>query len=272
MKRQIFVLPIIILSIVCVLLANGCSSAATGTIEFHANGEDFVRQGFISKDGWSINFDHIYVCLDSVTAYQTAPPYDAEDGELDTSIVEAQVDLGDSLTVDLAMGGENADPILVGQVDDAKVGYYNAISWNMVAATSGDAEDYSLVIIGTAEKDSQVIDFTIGIEIEYSYSGGEYIGDEIKGDVIENGTADVEMTFHFDHIFGNDEAKDTDHINTSSIGFQPFADLAVDGIVDVDIASLHTKLPTADYGTLIETLTTLGHVGEGHCHCTTVVN
>ena len=24
-----------------------------------ANGEDFVRQGFVSKDGWRISFDHV---------------------------------------------------------------------------------------------------------------------------------------------------------------------------------------------------------------------
>ena len=30
----------------------GCSPrASSGTLEFYANGEDFVRQGFVSKDG-----------------------------------------------------------------------------------------------------------------------------------------------------------------------------------------------------------------------------
>lgn len=267
MKKQIWLLPVIVLSVIGILLASGCSSTATGTLEFRANGEDFVREGFVSKDGWSVSFDHIYICLNGITAYQTDPDYDAEDGELDTNTVEVEVDLAGPKTVDLAAGGTEADPILVGEVDDAEIGYYNAVSWNMVNATSGEAEGYSLVIIGTAVKDSQSIDFTINIETEYHYSGGEYVGDEIKGDVEEDSMADVEMTFHFDHIFGDFNVPSDDHINTGAVGFQPFADLAVDGVVNEDISSLQTKLSTEDYNTLVETLKTLGHVGEGHCHC-----
>ena len=37
------------------------SVAEEGTLAFVANGEDFVRQGFISKDGWAINFDQVLV-------------------------------------------------------------------------------------------------------------------------------------------------------------------------------------------------------------------
>ncbi|MEO1288023.1 MAG: DUF4382 domain-containing protein, partial [Chloroflexota bacterium] len=55
---------------------------ATGTLEFHANGEDFVREGFVSKDGWIINFDHVWVSLSNVRAHQTNPPYDPFAGEL----------------------------------------------------------------------------------------------------------------------------------------------------------------------------------------------
>jgi len=271
MKRQIFVLPIIILSVVCILLATGCSSAATGTLEFRANGEDFVREGFISVDGWDIGFDHVYICLDNVTAYQTNPPYDPqEDGELDTDTIEVQVDLGGPYIKDLAAGDENADPILVGQVADAEIGSYNAISWSMVKAASGDAEGYSLVFIGTAEKGDDTIDFTISIEFEYSYSGGEYVGeDEIKGVLSKNGTADLEMTFHFDHIFGDASVELDDHINIGAVGFDPFAALAVDDVVDVDMAELKSNInfSTEDYLQMLESLPTLGHVGEGHGHC-----
>ncbi|MGB3613727.1 MAG: hypothetical protein WBA10_08035, partial [Elainellaceae cyanobacterium] len=40
-----------------------------GTLEFRANGEDFVRQGFVSKDGWQMDFDHLYVTLSELKAY-----------------------------------------------------------------------------------------------------------------------------------------------------------------------------------------------------------
>ena len=51
-----------------------------GTLKFTANGEDFVRQGFVSKDGWRIDFDHVYITISDIAAYQTNPPYDAHEG------------------------------------------------------------------------------------------------------------------------------------------------------------------------------------------------
>ena len=35
------------------------ASTGEGSLVLVANGEDFVRQGFVSKDGWSINFEHL---------------------------------------------------------------------------------------------------------------------------------------------------------------------------------------------------------------------
>ncbi|GAG13434.1 unnamed protein product [marine sediment metagenome] len=137
----------------------------------------------------------------------------------------------------------------------------------MVKASLGPAAGYSLVIIGTAEKDGRVMDFTINIDEECGYSCGEYVGDERKGIVADGGTADVEMTFHFDHIFGDVEAPMDDHLNVGAIGFDPFADIAEDGELDVDMAGLQDKLSAEDYQILVDTLPTLGHVGEGHCYC-----
>jgi len=55
--------PVIILSILAIVLASCAGGGATGKLQFYANGEDFVRQGFVSKDGWSISFDHVYITL-----------------------------------------------------------------------------------------------------------------------------------------------------------------------------------------------------------------
>jgi len=265
-RKRALVLALTALFVVSIVLV-GCAGGgeAMGTLQFHANGEDFVRQGFVSKDGWSINFDHMYITLADVAAYQTDPPYDPHtSGYIDADV---EVGLAGVYTIDLAEGGEDADPILVGQVEDADVGHYNAISWEMVKATSGPAAGYSLVIIGAAEKDGQSVDFTISVEAEYGYSCGEYVGDERKGIVADGGTADVEMTFHFDHIFGDIEAPMDDHLNVGAIGFDPFADIAEDGELDVDMAGLQDKLSAEDYQILVDTLPTLGHVGEGHCYC-----
>ncbi|MEW5920568.1 MAG: DUF4382 domain-containing protein [Bacillota bacterium] len=236
-----------------------------GTLEFRANGEDFVRQGFVSKDGWAITFDHVYVNLADVTAYQCETPYDAHEGGEPQAAVK--VSLPGPHTVDLAEGDENASPILAGKVEDASAGQYNAISWNMVKAASGPAKGYSLVVMGKAEKDGKTINFAIKNEKEYSYAGGEYVGDERKGVVQEGGTADLEMTFHFDHIFGDAETPADDELNVGAPGFEPFAAIAGNGTVDVDMTALKEKLSPEDYQKLVDMLLTLGHVGEGHCHC-----
>jgi len=247
------------------LCSMGCG-AAVGTLKFVANGEDFVRQGFESKDGWGIEFEHIYITLAEIKGYQTDPPYDShEDGATVNGNVTTV--LSGTHTVDLAAGGTDADPILVGQVDSAKVGQYNAISWKMIKATSGDANGYSLVIIGTATKDTDTVDFTIKVETEYAYYGGEFVGDVRKGVLSEGETAELEMTFHFDHIFGDAETALDDELNAGAPGFQPFAELATDGVLDINMAQIQANMATEAYGLLLDMLPTLGHVGEGHCHC-----
>ena len=250
MTRRMLTLTIAVLLVVGTVIA-GCAGdggAATGTLQFQANGEDFVRQGFVSKDGWNISFDHVYITLADITAYQTDPPYDPHSGSDIKGKVKVSLDK--VYTVDLAEGGEDAAPILVGEVKNAAVGHYNAVSWKMVRATSGSVSGYSLVMVGTAEKDGQSIDFTINVEDECEYTCGEFVGDERKGIVQEGGVADVEMTFHFDHIFGDADTPMDDELNVGAIGFEPFINIAEGEKVDLNMPELH-----------------LGHVGEGHCHC-----
>ncbi len=254
-----------VLVLLAVGLIAGCGAQETGTLQFHANGEDFVRQGFVSKDGWAITFDHVFVNLTGIAGYQTDPPYDPHTG----GEVEAQVtvELDGTYTVDLAEGADDAPPILVGQVADAPVGHYNANTWKMVKATEGPASGYSLVVVGTAEKNGQRVDFVIEVENEYSYTCGEYVGDVRKGILEKDGTADLEMTFHFDHIFGDAETPMDDALNVSAPGFEPFAAI-VDGAgaLQIDMSGLQESLSPADYQLLVDILPTLGHVGEGHCH------
>jgi hypothetical protein len=245
-KKKLCIPVITLLTLATVL--GGCARGAdTGSLQFYANGEDFVRQGFVSKDGWSITFDHVYITLSEIAAYQTEPPYDpASEGNIDGKVTVA---LDGAYTIDLAEGGEDAPPILVAEVPDVAVGHYNAISWKMSRAASGVAAGHSLVIIGTAEKDGQSLDFTINIDEECEYQCGEYVGDVRKGILEKGATVDLEMTFHFDHIFGDGELPQDDELNLGAVGFQPFADGA-DAATVINMTEMH-----------------LGHVGEGHCHC-----
>ncbi len=245
-------------------LLSGCASKDVGTLEFRANGEDFVRQGFVSKDGWSITFDELYITLADITAYQADPPYDAHHGGEPEA--KSTVALDEVYTLDLAEGGGDADPIFVGEITGAPAGHFNAISWNMINADSGPSAGYTLLLVGTAEKDGESIDFTIGIETEYPFFCGEFVGDERKGILPADGAADLEMTFHFDHVFGDADTPLDDDLNVCAPGFDPFAGVAAGGVLDVDMAALEASLSSADYQMLVDILPTLGHVGEGHCH------
>lgn len=273
-KQSLFCAMILLLA----LVVAGCGSpgqnaggdgngeaTATGTLQFVANGEDFIRQGMTSKDGWNLTFDHVYVNLSGITAYQADPPFDP-DGDAEVQ-AEVKVETPGTQAVDLAEGDENAPPVPVCEAPGVPAGHYNAISWEMVRASEGPAAGYSLVIMGQAEKDGRTVEFVIKDENEYVYTGGEYIGDERKGIVQEGGTADLEMTFHFDHIFGDAGTPADDELNVGAPGFEPFAALAEGDRVDVDMATLQEKMHAGDFAKLEAMLPTLGHVGEGHCRC-----
>lgn len=235
--------------------------AASGTLAFVADGEEHAREGTSSKDGWDIVFAHAYVSLSDITAYQTDPPYDTDDGwELD--YVE-MVSLAGAHVIDLA--APDADPALVGAVDTAPAGHYNALAWTMARALSGPAEGYTMMFIGTAEKDGEIVDFVLRFDRETRYQGGEYVGDVRKGILDAGGDAEVEMTFHFDHFFGRADKDPDDELNVAALGFDPLAALATDGLLDVSLADLEASLSADDYAKLEDILLHFGHVGEGHC-------
>ena len=240
----------------------------TGDLRITANGEDFVRSGFVSSDGWHITFRHLYVSITDVTAYKTDPPYDPHSGE--EIIGNTVVELDGVFTIDLAGGDENAEPILLGTLEDVPAGHYNAISWSMVPSTEGPSEGYSIYIDAQAEKGRDSYNVYLGFETGYRYSAGDYVGDVRKGFVNVGEPGELEMTFHFDHIFGDiDQPADCD-LNMMAVGFEPFAGLMGEGTVEEDLSTLERKLPEETYEKLFEVLSTLGHTGEGHCHCTVI--
>ena len=236
-------------------------SGEKGTLALVANGEDFVRQGFVSKDGWQINFDHAYVTLADVTAYQTEPPFDPEGSEAIKATNEV-VFVEEPQTIDLAEGSEDAEPIEVVS-EEAPTGDYNALAWKVVEATEGEAAGNTIVLDGTAEKDGQTIDFIINMNQPLAYTCGEFVGDERKGIVEGTDPAELETTFHFDHIFGDADADEA--FNQDALGFDPLATLAQSGTLEVDQATLEEQLAPEEYEKLQTAIAGLGHVGEGHC-------
>jgi len=233
-----------------------------GTLVIRANGEDFVREGFTTKDGWEVQFDNVYVSLADITAAQTDPPFDPEAGG--TLEAKAEVKVEGTQVVDLAEGDESADPVMVSEVE-APAGRFNALSWRMVPAESGPSEGYTVWMQGTASKDGETIPFAIKVNEELAFTCGDFIGDERKGILAADEEADLEATFHFDHLFGDGGAPPDDSINTGALGFDPLAALATNGTLDVDSAALQAGLSEEDYTTFLAILPSLGHVGEGHC-------
>jgi hypothetical protein len=238
------------------------AAGETGTLVLRANGEDFVRQGFTSKDGWDIEFDNLFVALADLTAAQSDPPFDPE-ADMDLS-TKAEVKVSDIQVVDLAEGDAAAEPVLVAELE-APAGRYNALAWRMVPAPSGPSEGYTLWMQGSATKDGQTVPFTIQVTEELAFTCGDFVGDERKGILEPGQRADLEATFHFDHLFGDGDAPADDSINTGALGFEPFFALAQNDVVEVDSAALQAGLSEADYTTFLAVLPSLGHVGEGHC-------
>lgn len=231
--------------------------AQVGTLELRANGEDFIRQGFTSKDGWQIEFDHVYASIQDVVAYQAEPPFNP-DTDVEVA-AKTNVVMTDSARVDLAEGDENAAPILVKQVE-TPAGRYNALSWKLFSET-----EPSLVLIGTATRDGETIPFEITMNPALEFFCGDFVGDQRKGILDPEGTADVEATFHFDHLFGDIDVSADEIINRGALGFDPFAALAQDGVVNLTPEDLETTLTKVEKIQLADIYKGLGHVGEGHC-------
>ena len=216
-----------------------------GTIRFTANGEDFIANGFVSKDGWNINFDRVLVNLSGITAYNP------EDTKLKAELPGPYlVNLKDSPIVEVA------------NLKDLPKGNYQSLKFNLTPLKEGEFKGYSIIMEGEAEKNGERLDFLIKLNEELTFDGREgYVGDRIKGLLKEDET-EVEMTFHFDHIFGDIEADANDHINTGSPGFDFFMPLSGEGRLTAEQDELRGF---ENYSLLIGSIETLGHLGEGHC-------
>jgi hypothetical protein len=258
----------------------GGGQDAVGTVIFTANGEGFVREGFVSEDGWRIDFDAVYANVYGPTAYQVAEQEQAltgmglrHGGHPHDDIPEGAAHV--SLTGEYFLALK-APTFEVGRVTDAPIGNYNRLAFTIQPATDQagslveEHQGQSIVLQGLATKDgADDVQFTIRFDEEMAYSGCGPNGD--AGVLAEGGEAESQMTFHFDHIFGDFEEgpadpDDPNTINAVAIGFGPFAALAEDGVLDIDQATLGEQMNGAVFQQLVDALRTLGHTGEAHCH------
>ena len=237
------------------------------TLNLVANGEDFVRQGFVTKDGWTMSFDRLDVNLAEVTAYQMDGAFKPKETDtLDGLEYQEKVSLVDTpQMVDLAEGEADATPILVTNAE-VTPGFYNAVVWKVdTASPDSPLAGKTMVMQGTATKDDKVINFDISLNRPIQYLCGEYVGDNRKGIVEADSPGELETTFHFDHVFGDAETSPDDALNVDALGFEPLAQLASANSLTIDDATLTQKLSAEDQEKLTKAIIGLGHVGEGHC-------
>lgn len=231
-----------------------------GTLSVIADGESRLRDGFESKDGWNLSFNHDYVTFNNIEAHQTEPPFDANSDD-DLEPTASATLLESPTTVDLV--GEDPTPTVAS--GEAPAGMYNALYWEVVTAESGDAEGSTLYLEGTAEKDDRTVDFVISLDKPVAHTCGEYVGDERKGILEAGGEAELETTFHFDHFFGRADRGMDESPNSEAFGFEPFLEYADGDSINVASEQLQEDLDDDLYDTLVYSVTELGHVGEGHC-------
>lgn len=256
-------------------------TAATGTLEFYTNGEEFIQNGFVGKTGWAITFDHFYVNYNGPTAFQVVvadeeskltvksyspthaghPHNDIPDGAANEAL------MGD-YWVDLRQTGQDGtNKVLLDIIENAPTGNYNFLNFVVKQTDNAEYSGYSVVMIGTAEKDEETIEFTIKLTEQMIFEGCEQgVDDENAGVVEDGGIGSMEITFHSDHLFGDFEnLDDPDSVNPIALGFQPFANLAQDGVLDIDQSQMESSMNSDDYDVFVEALRTTGHSGEGHC-------
>jgi hypothetical protein len=233
----------------CALTITACSEKS-GSLLFTANGEEFIAEGLVSKEGFTITFDQVLINLSNIEAYS-----------INDKKLSAKIE-GDQL-IDLKKGTVENPVITVQMLNNVSPGNYQSLRYSLKQLQSGEYSGYSIILKGTASKDNQAIPFSIKLNEELLFDGREgYVGDSVKGIVKSGETSDVEMTFHFDHLFGNIEADKNDHVNSGSPGFELFRPYIQDGKIDVNQNQL-TENPA--YPVLIGAIETLGHLGEGHC-------
>ncbi len=251
-----------VLAINLVSVATGCTQvnpeSSTGQLRLVANGEAFVHEGLVTKDGWEIEFESVTLNLDSVIASQRdgAEQDEANEPQQEVILVDEPV------VVDLTEG-EGA--VTVVTQDAVPAGSYNAIAGQLVSQPDTPA----IQLVGVARKDDTTLNFQLQVDRPLAYRCGDYVGDERKGLVQPDETGELEVTTHWDHLFGDGTAAPDDDINTGALGFTPLAAFEDEGTVEITYSELMQELSSEDAEILTKTLQGMGHVGEGHCEFST---
>lgn len=224
-----------------------CTGKNNSTLVFFANGEEFIKDGFVSKDGWKLKFDTVIVNISNPFAYNN----------------NLSASLKGNFAINLVTNNNEAGLKRIGEVNMLGSGNYKSLKFGISKISSGEFKGYSIILKGNASKDSINKTFLIKLNEEILFDGKEgYVGDIPRGILKSNDTANLELTFHFDHIFGDFNSPLTEHVNTGSVGFEFFNQFSSDSNI---VISQDELLKDKNYKILVDGIKTLGHLGEGHC-------
>ncbi len=120
-------------ALVSLAACGGQAEQKTGTLKIMANGEDFVRQGFVSEDGWTISFEAVYLNVEGPTAYQVVEESQnalslRHGGHPHEYIPEGSAHVALLGEYFLAL---KQDPFEVGRDENAPIGNYNRLAFNV---------------------------------------------------------------------------------------------------------------------------------------------
>lgn len=252
----------VLFAINLVYIATGCAQRnpeiSTGYLQLVANGEAFIHEGLVTKDGWELEFERVTLNLDAVVASQRGAiaPGDHQNTQQESKTV---ILVDDPVVVNLTEG--KAGAVTVVTRDAVPTGAYNAIAWQLVSQPDTPA----IQLLGIARKNDTTLNFQLQFDHSLTYLCGEYVGDQRKGLVKVAETGELEVTTHWDHLFGNGRAAPHEDINIQALGFTPIAAFEDEGTVKITYSELMQKLSPDHAELLNKTLQGLGHVGEGHC-------
>jgi hypothetical protein len=283
---------VLFLSVSCAALGCG-SQAASGTLNMAASAEEAAVEGYPTTtglrfaDGWSIDFDFLLISLDDfyVSHGGTRTPLETD---------EVVVNLHDAIAQDVwsfpslpAQRYEDVGYEILPPAASAR--HVGTVSQAQVDAMV--ASGTSFWVHGTAHHPMHhdvVIDLQFPLHTEQTLCMNAM--DMTEGLVVTpNGTSNLQMTFHLDHLFFDSivapepslrfeayaAAAGSDFVVTwNDLASQPLADLHdIDGTPLVEAGAQvvydpgSTPLATQDLRSFVfHQVTTIGHFnGEGHC-------
>ena len=243
---------------------------------FQIDDIDAIREGLLSKDGWQLSFEHFYVNFYGPIAVQIVEE-EVKGGEIiplhpghphnDIPEGSAYEALTGDFFVDLSAG---QTPIDIGMIEGVAVGNYNRLYFSIRTAQE-DSRDlisdylgYSIVMIGVAKKDGQSLPFVIYLVNAFSFY--ECPVETPEGVVGDGDAAHIRISLRIEHVFGDGRyGSEEGTVNPGAAGFQPFADLAVDGAVDITQSEFAYDMDRDTYDALIAALKSMGYSSGGAC-------